>query len=357
MTEKITLAHGSGGHEASQLMKEIFMKHFTDPVLERLDDGAVLRFSEDAVCTPVSGMVVSTDSFVVTPLEFKGGDMGKLAVCGTVNDVLMMGAIPKYLSCGFILEDGLEYCLLDRIAASMAQTAAEAGVRIIAGDTKVITGSGGMYINTTGIGFPRTGCEKAEGKDGPSASGARAGDAVLLSGELGDHHACILSARMGVSNGIKSDCAVLGELVDGLYRVGVEIHSMRDVTRGGLATVLNEISLASAVCIELLEAELPVNPEVNAFCGIMGLDPLYMGNEGKLIAIVPGDEAERALAAMRHTETGRNACIVGVVKDVAESGNSFRAKGQANGVVLMKTKIGGTRRVDMMYGEGLPRIC
>ncbi|MDR0851987.1 MAG: hydrogenase expression/formation protein HypE [Clostridiales Family XIII bacterium] len=345
MQSKITLAHGSGGRDSAVLMRDIFGRYFSNPILDRLEDGAVLAFSS---ADDAGAVVVSTDSFVVTPIEFAGGDIGKLSVCGTVNDVLMMGAHPKYLTCGFILEEGLETVQLDKIASSMAKTASAAGVQVVAGDTKVISGSGGLFINTTGIGVSR---KLIDGHEPPSAAHAMPGDAVIVSGNLGDHHACILSARMGIGNGIKSDCAVLSEIVDALYASGVGIHTMRDVTRGGLATVLNEISAASGVRIELSDELIPVDPEVRAFCGVMGLDPLYMGNEGKMIAIVPAEDAARALEAMRSFEIGKNAGIIGSVTDDLTSDN------RQNGFVTIRTKIGGTRRIDMLFGEGLPRIC
>jgi hydrogenase expression/formation protein HypE len=319
-------------------------------------------------------LVVSTDSFVVTPLEFKGGDIGKLAVCGTVNDVLMMGAIPKYLTCGFILETGLEIARLDRIVASMAAEARAAGVLIVAGDTKVIegrtnadraggsdVGGEGLMINSTGIGFLRAGTDIARA---PSAAKARPGDAVIVSGNLGDHHACILSARMGVESDIESDCASLGETTDALFRAGSEVHVLRDVTRGGLGAVLNEIADASGVTIELSERALPVDPKVAAFCGVMGLDPIYMGNEGKMVVFVPKVAAERAVALMRATEAGRGARVIGAVRETEDADDPIGsptdpppAPRAARGFVVMRTKIGGARRIDTLFGEGLPRIC
>jgi hydrogenase expression/formation protein HypE len=366
----------------------------------------------------VRNLVVSTDSFVVTPIEFKGGDIGKLAVCGTVNDVLMMGAIPKYLTCGFIMEEGLDIAVLDRIVASMAAAAREAGVLIVAGDTKVIEGrtsaahkgkpnetdaDRGLMINTTGIGILRA---------APSASNARPGDVVIVSGNLGDHHACILSARMGIESGIKSDCALLCEITDSLFNDDIDVHVMRDVTRGGLGTVLNEIASASSVTIELSEREIPVDPEVAAFCGVMGLDPIYMGNEGKAVVIVPHEQSARALEVVRTTEVGRDARIIGKVSEAARASEAVRvsetahasevvraneaddsamvnrdahiienaseaahanevartseaadstagetAPMNAEGLVIMRTRIGGTRRIDVLFGEGLPRIC
>lgn len=325
---KITMAHGSGGKSSAQLMSDIFGKHFKNDTLDRMEDAAVLEVNGRIAC--------STDSFVVTPLVFKGGDIGKLCVCGTVNDLMMMGAVPKYLTCGFIMEEGLDVELLDKIVESMAAQAKAAGVIIVAGDTKVVEGNGGLYINTTGIG------EIPEGRD-VSSSNCEAGDVILLSGTLGDHHACILSHRMEIENNISSDCAALGDIVESLFAAGINVKTMRDVTRGGLGTVLNEIADSSQCMITLEEDDIPVSDEVRGFADILGLDPLYMGNEGKMIAVVSGEDAERALSVMRSTEHGKNAAVIGAVE--AGSGTYIR------------TRLGATRRFDVLYGEGLPRIC
>lgn len=325
---KITMAHGSGGKSSAQLMSDIFGKHFKNDTLDKMEDAAVLEVSGRIAC--------STDSFVVTPLVFKGGDIGKLCVCGTVNDLMMMGAVPKYLTCGFIMEEGLDVELLDKIVESMAAQAKEAGVIIVAGDTKVVEGNGGLYINTTGIG------EIPVGRD-VSSSNCKPGDAILLSGTLGDHHACILSHRMEIENNISSDCAALGDIVESLFAAGINVRTMRDVTRGGLGTVLNEIADSSQCMITLEEDNIPVSDEVRGFADILGLDPLYMGNEGKMIAVVSGEDAERALSIMRNTEHGKNAAVIGKVDD--GSGTYIR------------TRLGATRRFDVLYGEGLPRIC
>ena len=325
---KITMAHGSGGKSSAQLMSDIFGKYFKNQILDKMEDAAVLEVSGKIAC--------STDSFVVTPLIFKGGDIGKLCVCGTVNDLLMMGAVPKYITCGFILEEGLDTELLEKIVASMAKQAEEAGVIVVAGDTKVIEGNGGLYINTTGIG------EIPAGRD-VSSRNCRPGDVVIVSGNLGDHHACILSHRMEIENDIKSDCAALNDITASLFDSGIDVKTMRDVTRGGLGTVLNEIADSSGCMIELDEESIPVLDEVRGFTEILGLDPLYMGNEGKMIAVVPGDEAERALEAMRNTVHGKDAQIIGVVKEGSGA--------------YIKTSLGATRRFDVLYGEGLPRIC
>jgi len=325
---KLNLSHGSGGKSTSELVDGIFAKHFSNPILNQMEDAAVLNVG--------GNIAFSTDSFVVNPVFFPGGDIGKLAVCGTVNDLLMMGATPRYLSAGFILEEGLDTSDLERIVVSMSRASAEAGVQIVTGDTKVIEGNGGVYINTSGIG------ELPSGR-AVSASLCQAGDKVLLSGTLGDHHAAILSSRMGIENGIQSDCAPLGSIVNALFDQNVTVRAMRDVTRGGLGTILNEIAASSACSVELIEEQLPVLPEVRGFCDILGLDPMFMGNEGKMIAIVPACDADRALAAMRATDYGKNAAIIGTI-------------GAGKGVSLV-TRLGGKRIVDVLYGEGLPRIC
>ena len=325
---KITMAHGSGGKASAELMTSIFEKHFKNDVLEKLEDAAVIE---------VSGRIAySTDSFVVTPVIFKGGDIGKLCVCGTVNDLLMMGAQPKYLTCGFILEEGLSLETLDQIVESMARQAEVAGVKIVAGDTKVIEGSGGLYINTSGIGII------PEGRD-ISAANCMHGDAVILSGNLGDHHACILSSRMGIENNIQSDCACLADITNVLFDADINVKAMRDVTRGGLGTVLNELADNSGCCIEIQETSMPISDDVQGFCDILGLDPIYMGNEGKMIAVIAAEDAQKALTLIKSTEHGKDAAAIGVCK---------KGKG-----VVMVTRIGGSRVVDVLYGEGLPRIC
>lgn len=331
---KITMAHGSGGKSSAELMGEIFGRHFRNQILDKMEDAAVLNL--EAGNGGNARIACSTDSFVVTPLVFRGGDIGKLCVCGTVNDLLMMGAVPKYLTCGFILEEGLDIQLLDSIVESMAAQAREAGVIIVAGDTKVVEGNGGLYINTTGIG------EIPADRDVSSANCSE-GDVIICSGNLGNHHACILSHRMEIENSISSDCAALNDIVQSLFDAGINVRTMRDVTRGGLGTVINEIAESSACCIELDEDAIPVDPEVRGFADILGLDPLYMGNEGKMIAVVPADQADAALAAMKDTVHGADAAVIGRVK----SGEG----------AYIKTRLGATRRFDVLYGEGLPRIC
>ncbi|MFU0826212.1 MAG: Hydrogenase expression/formation protein HypE [Lachnoclostridium sp.] len=324
---KIDMAYGSGGKQTESLINDIFLKNFDNEVLKKMEDSAVLSIKGKIAYT--------TDSFVVTPLFFRGGNIGKVAVCGTVNDLLMMGAMPKYLTAGFIIEEGADMKDLDRIAASMAQAAREAEVKIVAGDTKVIEGKGGIYINTSGIGEIQ--------KEGISISNCRPGDVVILSGNLGEHHAAIMSHRMGIENNIESDCAPLRDMVKNLLDHNISIHCMRDVTRGGLATVLNEAAKSSSCAVEIYEKALPVSSQVRGFCDILGLDPLYMANEGKLIAVVPEEEGEKALDIIKKSKYGQNAAVIGKIKE-------------GSGVV-MQTALTGSRIIDILYGEGLPRIC
>lgn len=324
---KIDMSYGSGGKQTGNLINEVFLKHFNNKTLNKLEDAAVLNIKGKIAYT--------TDSFVVTPLFFKGGNIGKLAVCGTVNDLSMMGAVPKFLTAGFIIEEGAELEIIEQIAASMALAAKEAGVRIVAGDTKVVEGNGGIYINTSGIGEIR--------KGGISISNCKPKDAIILSGNLGEHHAAILSHRMGIENQIASDCAPLYSIVKNLLDDNIRVHCMRDVTRGGLATVLNEAADQSSCKVEIWEEALPVSVQVRGFCDILGLDPLYMANEGKMIAVVPGSQAQKALQAVQKSKYGKNARIIGTVME---------GRG-----VTMKTRLQGSRTIDVLYGEGLPRIC
>ncbi|MGN0165865.1 MAG: hydrogenase expression/formation protein HypE [Lachnospiraceae bacterium] len=329
---KITMAHGSGGDMTRRLIEEVFSESYGNDYLAQMEDATVL---------PGNGKIAfTTDSFVVTPLEFPGGDIGRLAVCGTVNDLAMRGARPKYLSCGFILEEGLDTALLKRIVKSMAATAKEAGINIVAGDTKVVEGNGGMYINTSGIGFLNS--------DEICAKSISDGDVVLVSGTMGEHHSAILSARMEIENNILSDVAPLNIMVSNLLDEGVEIHAMRDVTRGGLATVLNELAETSGRQINIWETMLPVAPVVRSFAGMLGLDPLYMGNEGKMVIVLPESEAGKALEIMKENPYGRNAAYIGRVTACEEN--------ELPGIV-METDIGGKRILGVLSGEGLPRIC
>lgn len=326
---KITLSHGSGGKATGELIDSIFASAFSNPILNRMEDSAVVD-GRDRIA-------ITTDSFVVTPLFFKGGDIGRLAVCGTVNDLLMRGAVPKYITSAFIIEEGADTDTLQKIARSMADTAAEAGVTIVAGDTKVIEGNGGIYINTTGVGFVNPGMDIA-------STNLRSGDAVIVSGNMGDHHAAILSSRMGIENSIESDNAPLGIMVHELLLAGIEIHCMRDVTRGGLGTVLNELAKASVAQIDIEEERIPVSDEVRAFAKILGLNIMHMGNEGKMVLFVPEHQSQSAVDIIRNCPYGENACRIGTV-----------CSGRTG--VNMLTPLGGKRRVNELIGEGLPRIC
>ncbi len=330
MDEKITMIHGSGGRATDELIAQIFAKEFNNDTLNQMEDSAVVEGA--------GRLAMTTDSFVVTPAVFPGGDIGRLAVCGTVNDLLMRGATPKYLTCGFILEEGASIALLKQVVKSMAATAAEAGVTIIAGDTKVVNGSGEIYINTAGVGFVPEGLDIC-------ASGAKAGDAIIVSGNLGDHHAAILSQRLQIENNIESDNAPLTKMVAALLDKGIEIHTLRDVTRGGLGTILKELAVASKTTFVLEQDSLPVSPAVADFCGLLGLDPIYMGNEGKLVAIVPAEVAEEALEVIRSCKYGADAAIIGTVTS------------EAAGKLHLKTPIGGIRNLEVLQDEGLPRIC
>lgn len=328
----ITMAHGSGGAATSELIDEIFVKAFDNKVLTEMEDSAVVEGS--------GRIAMTTDSFVVTPIEFPGGDIGRLCVCGTVNDLLMRGATPKYLTCGFIIQEGADTEVLQRIVKSMAATAREAGVTIVAGDTKVVEGNGQIVINTAGVGFVPENIDI-------SAKNIRPGDVIIVSGNLGDHHAAILGSRLAIDNKIESDNAPLGEIVKGLLDADIPVHTLRDVTRGGLATVLKELSETSKVRIELNEESLPVSMQVKDFCGLLGLDPLYMGNEGKLIAAIPQEYADKAVDIIKNCKYGENATLIG---QVLETENP-------KGELFLKTAIGGLRALDVLQGEGLPRIC
>ncbi len=334
--DRIVLGHGSGGKLMHDLIAQTFLPAFDNPLLRAGDDAVVFRLS---ACTRLA---FSTDSHVVQPLFFPGGDIGRLAVCGTVNDVAMLGAQPLYLTAGFILEEGLELDVLQRVLSSMRAAADEAGVQIVAGDTKVVQKgkADGLYINTSGLGAVFTGVEVGGAQ-------AKPGDVVILSGPIGDHGLAVLGARgeLDFDAEIVSDVAPLNHLIAAIFDVAEEIHVLRDPTRGGVATTLNEIAKQADVGITLFEKNIPVRPAVRAACEMLGFDPLYVANEGKLIAIVGREEADRILAAMRQTRYGEEAVIVGEV----QTGSPGR--------VLMKTAIGSHRLVDVLPGEMLPRIC
>ncbi|MBI5706414.1 MAG: hydrogenase expression/formation protein HypE [Armatimonadetes bacterium] len=329
------LGHGSGGKLTRQLICDVFLPAFDNPVLGGMDDQAVLP-------SPKGKLAFTTDSFVVTPHFFPGGDIGKLAVCGTANDLAMCGARPLHLSASFILEEGLPIEDLRRVADSMRHECEGLGVHIVAGDTKVVPRGAcdGLYLSTSGIG------ELGHGHT-ISCSGARPGDQILFSGTAGDHGIAVMAAREGIEfeTELKSDCAAVWPLVRVLLEKRIEVHAMRDPTRGGVAGVLKEIAESSSVCIRVREAELPVRAEVRAACEMLGLDVLFVPNEGMFVAFVAPHDAERALHLMRAHPLGRNAQIVGEVL-AAPAGS-----------VYLRARAGGTRIVDLLPGEMLPRIC
>jgi hydrogenase expression/formation protein HypE len=334
-TPTIVMGHGGGGAMSGELIEQLFLPAFGGAARADLGDSAV-------VSVPRGRLAFSTDSFVVKPMFFPGGSVGDLAVNGTVNDLAMVGATPLYLSTAFILAEGTLLADLGRIATDVGKAAAEAGVQLVTGDTKVVdSGSGdGVYLNTTGIGVI------AEGVDiGPRR--AQVGDAVLVSGDLGVHGIAVMSCREGLEFGttIESDTAALHGLVADMLATGVDVHVLRDPTRGGVAATLNEIARASGVGIELVERDLPVPPEVRDACGLLGLDPLQVANEGKLLAIVPAEHADEVLAAMQAHPLGSGARRIG------------SCVAQHPRMVVARTGLGGTRVVDLPIGEQLPRIC
>ena len=334
MDDCLLLDAGSGGRASQRLIAQCFMRHFANPLLERMDDAALL--------TDITGpLAMSTDSYTVTPLFFAGGSIGTLAVHGTVNDVAMMGARPRYLSCGFILEEGLPLETLERVVADMGSAAREAGVCIVTGDTKVVPRGAcdKIFINTSGIGQVFASPE-------PSGHNARPGDAVLVSGAMGDHGLTVMGSREGLSflTDVASDSAPLNHMIEDIINTVGEVHVLRDPTRGGLATTLNEIAEQSQVSIVLDEASVPVHEAVRNGCSFLGLDPLYLANEGKCICIVPEAHAEAALEAMRRSPFGKEAARIGTV-------------GEGKAQVALQTRIGGRRLLGMLEGAQLPRIC
>jgi len=331
----IEMGHGSGGRASATLINELFIRHFDNDLLNQGNDQAAFNVT-------AGRMVVSTDGHVITPLFFPGGDIGSLSVHGTINDVAMSGAIPLYLSASFIIEEGFLLADLERIVISMAKASKNAGVPIVTGDTKVVErGKGdGVFITTTGIGRV---------PDGINISGdlAKPGDAIIVSGSIGDHGIAILSSREGLQFGttMESDSAALHTLVADMIGVAPNIRCLRDPTRGGLATTLNELARQSNVGMRIEEAAIPVKAEVRGACELLGLDPLYIANEGKLVCIAAADDAERLLAIMQQHPLAKNAAIIGTVGEDAQH------------MVVMKTAFGGMRVVDWLAGEQLPRIC
>ena len=334
MDDRILLAHGSGGKLSHELVEKKFLPFLSNPALDTLDDSAIFEAS--------GRLAFTTDGYVVNPIFFPGGDIGKLAVCGTVNDLVMSGAKPLYLSLSAIIEEGLLLSELEQILQSIKKSAEEAAVNIIAGDTKVVNRGQAdkLFITTSGVGIIPPGVDI-------SGANARVGDKVLLSGTIGDHGIAVMSQREGLrfSMTLESDCAPLNKLVSQMLEVSSRIHCLRDPTRGGLATTLNELAQQSKVGITLDEAKIPVKDDVRAACELLGLDPLYVANEGKLVAIIHPTDADRVLTQMKKNNYGRDAAIIGEVTT------------EHPGKVVMRTKLGPSRIVDMLSGELLPRIC
>jgi hydrogenase expression/formation protein HypE len=333
--DRILLAHGGGGSLTRELIEELFLPAFDNPRLRLLEDSAVLSLK-------AQNYAFTTDSYVVKPYFFPGGDIGKLAVCGTVNDLAVQGARPLWLSLGVILEEGLPLADLRKIVDSIRAAAVEAGVEIVTGDTKVVEHGKceGIYINTAGIG-------EIVASRRLGAAEVRPGDAVIVNGNLGEHGVAVLSRREGIAfqTSVVSDCAALWQLVKTVLDAGAEIHAMRDPTRGGLAATVCDIARASGVGIRLQETALPIGREVRGACDLLGLDPLTIANEGKVVIFCRGADAERVLSAMKSNALGRHACVIGEVTE------------KPKGMALLRTTIGGERIVDIPTGEDLPRIC
>lgn len=331
---KILLDSGSGGRASQRLIADVFLRHFDNSILRRMDDAAILSLQ--------GSVAMSTDGYTVTPLFFPGGSIGTLAVHGTVNDVSMMGARPRYLSCGFIIEEGLELEILEQVVADMASAAKKAGVDIVTGDTKVVPRGAcdKMFITTAGVGEVLT-------DPAPSGHAARPGDAVIVSGAMGDHGLTVMARRDGLSFAadVASDSAPLNRMVERLLIEVGDIHVLRDPTRGGLATTLNEIAEHSGVGCRIEEAAVPVHDSVRAGCNVLGLDPLYLANEGKLICILPREKAQAALEVMQSCEFGAEAAIIGEILDTGKPR------------VELRTFMGGSRLLSMLEGAQLPRIC
>jgi len=338
--ETINMSHGGGGKAMRDLIEDVFLRSFDTQDFLALEDQA--RVDLSALTILGDRLALTTDSYVVDPIFFAGGDIGKLAVCGTVNDLAVGGAIALYLTCGFIIEEGFSVTDLRRIAISMKLAADAAGVKIITGDTKVVDRGAAdkIFINTAGIGvIPQNinvGAQRAE-----------PGDLVLINGFIGDHGAAIVGARedLSIESDIESDCQPLNRLIESLLAVCPQVHCMRDATRGGIATVLNEFAISSRCCIKIDETAIPIRNEVRGMCEILGLDPLYLANEGKVVVILPREKASAALTAMRHDQAGVHSTIIGEVFNSPEE------------IVILKTAFGGERIVDMLVGDQLPRIC
>jgi hydrogenase expression/formation protein HypE len=333
--ERITLSHGSGGKATQTLIEAVFLEAFSNPLLAPLEDGAVL--------TAHGGrLAFTTDSYVVSPLFFPGGDIGDLAVNGTVNDLAVSGARPLWLSAGFILEEGFPVADLERIVGSMAAAAERAGVQVVTGDTKVVQRgkADGCYVNTAGVGVIERPVELGVAR-------ARPGDAVIVSGPIGEHGITIMLARgeLDIESEVESDTAPLNGLVERLLDAAPGVRGLRDATRGGVATICNEVARAAGVAVVVDEDSVPVRPDVRGACELLGIDPLYVACEGRLVAVVDGDQVDAAMAALRSHPLGEGAAVIGRVRD------------DPPGLVLLKTAFGGTRIVDLLVGDPLPRIC
>jgi hydrogenase expression/formation protein HypE len=339
--QRIVLGHGSGGRMSFDLISKIFVSPFDNPILRVGDDAGVVEIPNESGL-PGSKVAISTDSHVVMPLFFPGGDIGRLAVCGTVNDVAVMGARPLYLTAGFILEEGLDIEILKMVVESMRLTAMEANIQIVAGDTKVVQKgkADGLYINTTGVGI-------IPGNVNISGCYAQPGDVVIVSGSIGEHGIAVLAARgeLNFDTQITSDVAPLNGLISSMLNVTNEIHVLRDPTRGGLATTLNEIALQSRVGVRIIEDAIPIKPGVAAACEMLGFDPLYVANEGKLIAVVKSNMADAVLSVMKNHPLGTDSSIIGTITE------------NPGDRVTLRTNFGTTRMIDILSGEMLPRIC
>lgn len=333
--ERVLMAHGSGGLMSQQLIDSIFKRAWNNPYLSPMLDGAILDI-------PGHQVVMSTDSFVITPLFFPGGDIGKLAICGTVNDLIACGAKPMYLSTAFIIEEGLPLADLQRIAESMAAQAAAAGVKLVTGDTKVVEkgSADGIFINTTGLGIIPPGIDYRPTR-------IQTGDRIIVTGNVGDHGLAILAQREGLrfETPAESDCAALVEIREALLKYGEKVKCMRDPTRGGLATVLNELAQQSGKSLIVNQSDIPVSPVVSGACDMLGLDPLYMANEGKMVLLASEDTAAAIVQDLRSLQQARNAAIIGEIRDQPEP------------MVLIRTQLGAERILGMLEGEHMPRIC
>ena len=334
MSDKVLLAHGSGGRLSHDLIARHLMPHLENPILNRLDDSATFGLN--------GRIAFTTDSYVIKPVFFPGGDIGRLAVCGTINDLATSGAAPKYLSLALIIEEGFPVGDLERIMSSISSAAREAGIIIVTGDTKVVDhgSADGIFINTSGIGVIPEGVDI-------TGSGAKEGDKIIITGTIGDHGIAVMAQREGLkfSVPVESDCAPLNGLISDILKVSTNVHSLRDPTRGGLATTLNELASQSGVGIQIYEDRIPVKDAVRGMCEILGFDPVYIANEGKMVIIAASEDADKIIATLRENKYGKDAATIGEVTS------------QHKGRVVLKTSLGASRILDMLTGDLLPRIC